>query len=104
MSHHSRIKHFTATLATAACLAFATGVGAVEPTDEQPLFQMAGTVCHPAYRACQKESPRPATTRSASAATAYIAIGEFDYVPFGSVCHPAYRPCANWSRVEKSTN
>lgn len=103
MSQHSPLKHVTATLAAAACLAFASGVAAVEVNDENAFADSPTAVCHPAYRQCQKKSPRPATTENASAATGHIAIGEFDYVPAGSVCHPAYRPCANWSsRVEKS--
>ena len=103
MSQHSSIKHVTATLAAAACLAFASGVGAANVNDENAFANSPSSACHPAYLPCQKEAPRPVTTRSASADTVYIAVGEFDYVPFGSACHPAYRPCGNWSlRVERS--
>ncbi len=104
MSQHSPIKHVTATLAAAACLAFASGVGAAGVNDEEAFADSPTAVCHPAYRPCQKDAPRPVATRSASADTGYIAVGQFDHVPFGSVCHPAYRPCGNWTLwVEKST-
>jgi hypothetical protein len=98
MSQHRYINRTVATLATAACLAFASGVGAAEPNDARPLFQMAGTVCHPAYRSCQKEAPLPAIALSTGAGMAYVAEGEFDHVAFGSACHPAYRPCSNWPK------
>ncbi len=104
MSQHSPMKHVTATLAAAACLAFASGVVAADVNDDKAFADSPTAVCHPAYRPCQKEPPRPATPPSASAEKPYIAVGVFDYVPAGSVCHPAYRPCANWSLwVEKPT-
>lgn len=103
MSQYISIKHVTATLAAAACLAFASVVGAADANDQNAFADSPTAVCHPAYRPCHREAPRPFTTRSASADTVYIAVGEFDYMPFGSACHPAYRPCADWTlRVERS--
>jgi hypothetical protein len=104
MSTLSRTKYLTAALAAATCLMFASGVRAAEPADDQAFADSPTAVCHPAYRPCRKEAPRPVAARSASADTGYIAVGQFDHVPFSSVCHPAYQPCANWKlRVEKST-
>lgn len=94
MSQH--FKHITATLAAAACLAFATGVGAAEPNDDQAFVDSPTAVCHPTYRPCRKEAPKPAAMPSSRADVAYVAVGDFNHEMAGSVCHPAYRACSNW--------
>jgi len=96
MSQHSYINRSVATLAAAACLAFASGVGAAEPNGDKAFADSPTAVCHPAYRPCRKEAPVAANAPAAG--TAYIARGEFDHVAFGSACHPSYRPCANWPK------
>ena len=97
MSQH--IKHATATLAAAACLAFASTVPAAGLADNyQTVAADSPTaICHPAYRQCVKEAPKPVTAGSASDETTYLLRGVFEHVPFGSSCHPAYRPCPGWS-------
>jgi hypothetical protein len=96
MSQHRKM-HVAATFAAAACLAFAAGVGAAEPNDDQAYADSPTAVCHPAYRPCQKEEPKPAMASAASAGMNYVAVGEFNHEMAGSVCHPAYQPCSNWT-------
>ena len=97
MSQH--IKHTTAALAAIACFAFASSAPAAAPADNfQTIAADSPTaICHPAYRQCVKEAPKPVMTSSASDDTTYLLRGAFEHVPFGSSCHPAYRPCPGWS-------
>ena len=95
MSQH--LKQASATLAAAACLAFATGVGAAGTNDEQTFVDSPTAVCHPAYRPCRKDAPHLAMTLNSSLDAPYVAAGEFNHEMAGSVCHPAYRPCSNWT-------
>jgi hypothetical protein len=97
MRQQSRKSHVAAMLAAAACLTFAAGVGAAEVNDDKAFADSPTAVCHPAYRPCQKEEPKPAMTSAASADTKYVALGEFNHEMAGSVCHPAYRACSNWT-------
>ena len=92
MSQHSSIKYVTATLAAAACLAFASGVGAAGMNDDENAFSDPfSAVCHPAYQPCQKW-PNLADYRASKAPEVLIAQASTE--PASGLCHPARQSCA----------
>lgn len=94
MSQHSPIKHVTATLAAAACLAFASGVGAADVNEDQMAFaEPFSAICHPAYLPCQKWPSLAYRVDKASAAPEVL-IAQASTDPASGVCHPARQSCA----------
>jgi len=91
-------RHLGAALTAVACLAVAPGVQAQNTTgDLPPLYQMAGTTCHPVRGNCVKFTPNPAAVAQPVRPTMeeQLVLQMYEE-PFSASCHPAIRPCSNW--------
>ena len=88
------IKHATATLAAAACLALASGVQAQGAFVDEPLYLMTGTSCHPVRGGCVKFQPSPpAATQQVRLTADEELILLLVVQPYSAACHPTIRSC-----------
>ncbi len=101
---HSPIKNVTATLAAAACLAFASGVGAADVNEDQMAFaEPFSALCHPAYQPCQKWQNLADYRVGKASAAPEVLIAQTSADPASGLCHPARQSCAARSlSVERS--